>query len=153
MNIQKAINQMLVTGTVGAGLYANSTAGKLASERKSVNLGIISNLAQREAMQIPSEGEIPEEVSEPYKQNLQEGKDLASRAFELDPTKENYDKLLAEGKAGKDFEARLKKDLEERTETLRAQKEALEMRKKLLEATPEVPMQRKKVEVKSDGEE
>lgn len=156
MNIQQSINQMLYTGTVAAGLYAHSPAGKEAADIRAKAQGVTkaaANTSKALGAAIKNEQvtgqdlnksifETPvgEQLTDFGAQEVQKRKEL----FEADPSDKNY---KAYQKAKKGMEALLrskKRHLEDK-----------ELRKKLVEGTAEdpnvVPMKKTKVEVNTDG--
>lgn len=154
MNIQQSLNQILYTGTVAAGLYAHSPAGKLRAEKVQVNRDIARyNKRENRLMEIKN----PEIFETAMLEHYKYGEKLAQKKFELTPTQENLKKLELEIDARRDWEDFMLEQQQERQETLKNQQEQFDLRKKLVEGTAEdpnvVPMKKTKVEVNTDGKE
>ena len=143
MTIQQSLNQMLMSAQIGAGLYKQTPEAKKRTELKETKKALTRTLASRELQQ---EKDDPSEAAEKaYKENLALGESLTKKLFELEPTQENYSAVIAEGQGRQEYEDIIAAQLSRRQDTLKAQKEQTEMRRKLLEGTAEVPVKKTKV--------
>lgn len=143
MTIQQSLNQMLMSAQIGAGLYKQTPEAKKRAELKGTKKALTKTLASRELQQDVDD---PSEAAEAtYRENLALGESLTKKLFELEPTQENYSAVIAEAQGREEYEDIIATNLSRRANTLKAQKEQTEMRRKLLEGTAEVPMKKTKI--------
>jgi hypothetical protein len=145
-SIQQSFNQMLMSAQIGAGLYAHSPAAKQKQEIK--NLEKQSQAIEKARdIQIEADVDTPE-ANALYQENLEQGSRIAQRLFELDPSKQRYENVRAEREGKEEFEQIMEQRVTRRLQTLKNQKEQLELRKKLLAGEPEVKPTKKSEVIK-----
>ena len=126
MTIQSAVNQMLGSTTIAAGLYAHSPAGKKAAE--------IRDLKRKEkAENIKADVETEqaelrgEDAVVPYAERSKNIADIRKRRFELSPSEDTY----------KEYRS-AQEEVDFATHALETEAATLETRAKILEAQREI---------------
>ena len=117
MSIQQALNNMLFTAQVGAGLYAHSPAGKEKTEYRQLEKAYQKTEGTYSQWAEPT----TEEEIEIYEDKAQVQADIAAKMYSIRPTLENY-KRYKETLGG----------LTEKIESKKSQKEELKNRKENL---------------------
>ena len=144
MSIQQSLNQALYQAGIMKGIYAQTEKGKAAQKMK--------GLQKREKI-VQNQLDIAESAVKPeaseadpvYTQAFKEQTDIARQKWELNPNEKSFKEYAELQSAYEDWENALKYSQEKRQQTLADQKEAFEMRRKLLEGTAEVPTNRTKI--------
>lgn len=152
-SIQQSLNQILATAGVMSGLYAHSPAGQEAAEVSKIKRDLPKVLKARE--QQAELDENSEAAEKAYQENLDLGTKMSKRLYELRPTEENYRSMIAEAEGREEYEDILTQSMTKRQNNISEQKKSLDMRKKLLEGTPEemrdFTYRKTKVEVDNNG--
>lgn len=94
MTIQNAVNQILGSATIGAGLYAHSPTGKAKTETRELTKAYEAAETHRKEWEEPLDGE--EAIAETFTRKQAE---RAQRLYELNPTEANYERAATEAKA------------------------------------------------------
>lgn len=134
-SIQQSLNQMLVTAGVGAGLYAQSPAGKEAAEVRNIkrNMPKLEKQIEEASAGVTKE---PSASDEMFTKAFEKGVKQSERLFELRPSAETAAQHKELSEVFKEWEEALSSSMAERQGTLQKQQESLEMRKELLKNAP-----------------
>ena len=144
--IQQSFNQMLMSAQVGTALYGQTPAGKTAAEKQGLKRQAETSSQRMEASSHPMG-----HSSDPMRDKIF-GEDLAAytevtrRLYQLDPSDANYQEYKYNAEQLEDWEQLMKASYDKRITTKQDQKEALDLRMKLLEADPN-PLNIKKTKV------
>lgn len=94
MTIQNAVNQILGSATIGAGLYAHSPTGKAKAETRDLTKAYEAAETHRKEWEEPLAGE--EAIAETFTRKQAE---RAQRLYELNPTEANYERAAEDARA------------------------------------------------------
>lgn len=104
MTIQNAVNQMLGSATIAAGLYAHSPAGKAAAKgRELKQKEKAENIKADIETGIAEESENPNAVTEVYASRARNIANIRKEQFENQPSEEGYRQYLAAKKEAETF--------------------------------------------------
>lgn len=144
MSIQQSLNQALYTSTIAAGLYTHSPQGKERAQLK--NLEKRDEAIAKQLNVVDTKVGPEESVADPiYGKAFQEQVDIARQKYELRPNEESFKEYAELKESYEEWEQALKHSQEKRLKELRGQKEGKKMRKKLLQGTPEVSVNKTKI--------
>jgi len=148
-NIQQSINQMLYQAQIGAGLYAHSPEGQRTAELRQLKKAAEeagAKTTEAVTAAIKNEQNLNKSVFEsPVGETIEtfgtQEVQNREKLFKLDPSDKNYQAYLKAKKGMEAFQRSKERHLQDK-----------EMRRKLLEGTPEVSVRKTKImEVDSDG--
>lgn len=152
MSLQSAWNQALYSATIGAGLYAHSEAGKAAGEIRQIKKQQPKTSAQLESIEKDITAEPNVAVDKPYTEAYKKQVAENKRLFELDPTEETFKEYKESQEVLEGWEEAVKYSQEKRQKEISNQKEAFEMRKKLLDPNKNMDFTYRKTKVNMEEE-